>query len=417
VADQSIYGIMSHDPLYQKHIVLGVTGSISCYKALDIASKLVQAGAYVDVVLTKSATEFIQPLAFKALTNRQPYVNMFDLDAKDGESHVELARRCDAMLIAPLTATTMAKLSHGIADDLVALTALATDKPLLVAPAMDSQMWINPATQYNMKNLIQRGVQIIGPAEGRLASGRVGAGRLVEPTDIVDELRYRLARELGDLSSLKVVVTAGGTREAIDPVRYVGNRSTGKMGYAIAEAARNRGASVSVVTTVDRQSVVGIRDIRVETAAEMLDAVQQECQTADVLVMAGAVADYRPMNVADQKIKKPKSGASNMTIELEETTDIIASIGSQQKTGRLVKVAFAAETQDLIDNARRKIVAKGADFIVANDVSAVDSGFAVDTNRVTILDASGLEEALPVLSKYEVANVILSKALPLIGSE
>jgi phosphopantothenoylcysteine decarboxylase/phosphopantothenate--cysteine ligase len=417
VADQGIYGIMSHDPLYQKHIVLGVTGSISCYKALDIASKLVQAGAYVDVVLTKSATEFIQPLAFKALTNRQPYVNMFDLDAKDGESHVELARRCDAMLIAPLTATTMAKLSHGIADDLVALTALATDKPLLVAPAMDSQMWINPATQYNMKNLIQRGVQIIGPAEGRLASGRVGAGRLVEPTDIVDELRYRLARELGDLSSLKVVVTAGGTREAIDPVRYVGNRSTGKMGYAIAEAARNRGASVSVVTTVDRQSVVGIRDIRVETAAEMLDAVQQECQTADVLVMAGAVADYRPMNVADQKIKKPKSGASNMTIELEETTDIIASIGSQQKTGRLVKVAFAAETQDLIDNARRKIVAKGADFIVANDVSAVDSGFAVDTNRVTILDASGLEEALPVLSKYEVANVILSKALPLIGSE
>jgi phosphopantothenoylcysteine decarboxylase/phosphopantothenate--cysteine ligase len=417
VADQSIYGIMSHDPLYQKHIVLGVTGSISCYKALDIASKLVQAGAYVDVVLTKSATEFIRPLAFKALTNRQPYVNMFDLDAKDGESHVELARRCDAMLIAPLTATTMAKLSHGIADDLVALTALATDKPLLVAPAMDSQMWINPATQYNMKNLIQRGVQIIGPAEGRLASGRVGAGRLVEPTDIVDELRYRLARELGDLSSLKVVVTAGGTREAIDPVRYVGNRSTGKMGYAIAEAARNRGAAVSVVTTVDRQSVVGIRDIRVETAAEMLDAVQQECQTADVLVMAGAVADYRPMNVADQKIKKPKSGASNMTIELEETTDIIASIGSQQKTGRLVKVAFAAETQDLIDNARRKIVAKGADFIVANDVSAVDSGFAVDTNRVTILDASGLEEALPVLSKYEVANVILSKALPLIGSE
>jgi phosphopantothenoylcysteine decarboxylase/phosphopantothenate--cysteine ligase len=417
VADQSIYGIMSHDPLYQKHIVLGVTGSISCYKALDIASKLVQAGAYVDVVLTKSATEFIRPLAFKALTNRQPYVNMFDLDAKDGESHVELARRCDAMLIAPLTATTMAKLSHGIADDLVALTALATDKPLLVAPAMDSQMWINPATQDNMKNLIQRGVQIIGPAEGRLASGRVGAGRLVEPTDIVDELRYRLARELGDLSSLKVVVTAGGTREAIDPVRYVGNRSTGKMGYAIAEAARNRGAAVSVVTTVDRQSAVGIRDIRVETAAEMLDAVQQECQTADVLVMAGAVADYRPMNVADQKIKKPKSGASNMTIELEETTDIIASISSQQKTGRLVKVAFAAETQDLIDNARRKIVAKGADFIVANDVSAVDSGFAVDTNRVTILDASGLEEALPVLSKYEVANVILSKALPLIGSE
>lgn len=417
MADQSIYGIMSHDPLYQKHIVLGVTGSISCYKALDIASKLVQAGAYVDVVLTKSATEFIRPLAFKALTNRQPYVNMFDLDAKDGESHVELARRCDAMLIAPLTATTMAKLSHGIADDLVALTALATDKPLLVAPAMDSQMWINPATQDNMKNLIQRGVQIIGPAEGRLASGRVGAGRLVEPTDIVDELRYRLARELGDLSSLKVVVTAGGTREAIDPVRYVGNRSTGKMGYAIAEAARNRGAAVSVVTTVDRQSAVGIRDVRVETAAEMLDAVQQECQTADVLVMAGAVADYRPMNVADQKIKKPKSGASNMTIELEETTDIIASISSQQKTGRLVKVAFAAETQDLIDNARRKIVAKGADFIVANDVSAVDSGFAVDTNRVTILDASGLEEALPVLSKYEVANVILSKALPLIGSE
>ena len=260
-------------------------------------------------------------------------------------------------------------------------------------------------------------MQIIGPSDGRLASGRIGVGRLTDPARIVDELRYRLARELGDLSSLKIVVTAGGTREAIDPVRYVGNRSTGKMGYAIAEAARNRGAAVSVVTTVDRQSAVGIRDIRVETAAEMLDAVQQECQTADVLVMAGAVADYRPMNVADQKIKKAESDRSSMTIQLEQTTDIIASIDRQQKTGRLVKVAFAAETQDLIDNARRKIEAKGADFIVANDVSAADSGFAVDTNQVTILDASGLEESLPVLSKYEVANIILSKALPLIESD
>jgi phosphopantothenoylcysteine decarboxylase/phosphopantothenate--cysteine ligase len=321
------------------------------------------------------------------------------------------------MLIAPLTATTLAKLSHGMADDFVALTALAIDRPLLVAPAMDSQMWMNPATQDNVKSLIQRGVQIIGPAEGRLASGRVGAGRLVEPIDIVDELRYRLARDLGDFSSLKVVVTAGGTREAIDPVRYLGNRSTGKMGYAIADAARNRGASVSVVTTVDRRPSAGIRDIRVESAAEMLDAVQQECQTADVLVMAGAVADYRPMTVADQKIKKTESELSSMAIQLEGTTDIIASISSQQKTGRLVKVAFAAETQDLIDNARRKIEAKGADFIVANDVSAADSGFAVDTNRVTILDTSGLEESLPVLSKYEVANVILSKALPLVGSK
>jgi len=321
------------------------------------------------------------------------------------------------MLIAPLTATTLAKLSHGMADDFVALTALAIDRPLLVAPAMDSQMWMNPATQDNVKSLIQRGVQIIGPAEGRLASGRVGVGRLVEPIDIVDELRYRLARDLGDFSSLKVVVTAGGTREAIDPVRYLGNRSTGKMGYAIADAARNRGASVSVVTTVDRRPSAGIRDIRVESAAEMLDAVQQECQTADVLVMAGAVADYRPMTVADQKIKKTESELSSMAIQLEGTTDIIASISSQQKTGRLVKVAFAAETQDLIDNARRKIEAKGADFIVANDVSAADSGFAVDTNRVTILDTSGLEESLPVLSKYEVANVILSKALPLVGSK
>ena len=417
MAEQSTYQTINHDPLHGKNIVLGVTGSISCYKALDIASKLVQAGAHVDVALTQSATEFIQPLAFKAITNRQPYVNMFSLDAKDGESHVELARRCDAMLIAPLTATTLAKLSHGLADDFVALTALATERPLLVAPAMDSQMWMNPATQDNVRSLIQRGVQIIGPAEGRLASGRTGVGRLTDPLRVVDELRYRLARELGDLSALKIVVTAGGTREAIDPVRYVGNRSTGKMGYAVAEAARDRGASVSVVTTVDRPPAAGIRDVRIESAAEMLEAVRQECETADVLVMAGAVADYRPMNVADQKIKKAESDLSSMTIQLEETTDIIASIDSRQKTGRLVKVAFAAETQDLIANARRKIQAKGADFIVANDVSAADSGFAVDTNKVTILDASGSEESLPVLSKYEVANVILSKALPLIGSE
>lgn len=394
-------------PLAGRRIVLGVSGSIASYKAADVASRLVQAGAHVDVALTPGATEFIAPLTFRALTGRQPYVDLFR-DGDEGEAHVELARRADLMLIAPASASTLARLAHGLAEDFVSLTAIATHAPVLVTPAMDSQMWEHPAVQANRATLEERGVQFLGPVSGRLASGRTGSGRLMEPQDIVDHVKARLGRELGDLAGRTIVVSAGGTREAIDPVRYVGNRSSGKMGYAIAEAARDRGASVVLVTSAGLPRPAGIEVVPVESAEQMLKAVETACTRADALVMAAAVADYRPAEAAEQKLKKA-SGQSGRTIELVETTDIIASI-----QGDLVKVAFAAETQDLLANAQKKLASKGARFVVANDVTAPDAGFAVDTNRVTILDDAGGREALPLMQKYEVGWRVIDRVAALL---
>jgi phosphopantothenoylcysteine decarboxylase/phosphopantothenate--cysteine ligase len=393
-------------PLSDRHIVLGICGSIASYKAADITSRLIQAGAHVDVAMTPAAREFITPLTFRALTGRQPYVDMFR-DGAEGEAHVELARRADLMLIAPASASTMARLAHGLADDFVSLTALATVAPLLVAPAMDSQMWEHPATEANCTLLAERGVEFLGPVAGRLASGRVGAGRLMEPEEIVDRVKARLGRERGDLAGRRIVVTAGGTREAIDPVRYVGNRSSGKMGYALAEAARDRGASVTLITSAGLPKPAGIDVVTVESAADMLDAVQAACTHADALIMAAAVADYRPAEAAQQKIKK--DGQERRSIELVETTDIIASV-----KGDLVKVAFAAETQDLLANAQKKLASKGAQFVVANDVTAADAGFAVDTNRVTIIDAEGGRESLPLMLKYDVSLRVLDRVAVLL---
>ena len=408
--------IENEDPLEGLTVALGVTGSISCYKSLEIASRLVQAGATVDVIMTKSATQFVQPLAFKAITARVPYVDMFDPAAPEGESHVEIARRCDAMLIAPATASSMSKIANGLSDDFVSLTAIATKSPVLLAPAMDSNMWDHFATQANLSTLTDAGIQIIGPTEGRLASGRTGYGRLVEPIDIVDELRARIGRERGDLRGRRVVVTAGGSREAIDPVRFISNRSSGKMGYAIAQAARDRGALVTLISTVDRRVPACVQLVEVESAADMHEAVLSETRTADILVMAAAVADYRPAAVADQKIKKTDDDKGDASILLEKTTDIIASVSREQASGRLVKVAFAAETENLLANARKKIESKNIDFIVANDVSATDSGFATDTNRVTIIDEQGTEESLPLMSKVLVGHKILSRSLGLLES-
>lgn len=390
-----------------RYIVLGVSGSIASYKAAEITSRLVQAGAHVDVALTPGATEFITPLTFRALTGRQPYVDLFR-DGNEGEAHVELARRADLLLVAPASASTLARLAHGLAEDFVSLTALATTAPVLIAPAMDSQMWDHPAVQANRALLEERGAQFLGPLSGRLASGRMGSGRLMEPADIVDHVKARIGREQGDLAGRTVVVSAGGTREAIDPVRYVGNRSSGKMGYALAEAARDRGASVVLVTSAGLPRPAGIEVVAVESAAEMLDAVQTACKRADALIMAAAVADYRPAEAADQKLKKV-AGQSGRTIELVETTDIIASV-----QGDLVKVAFAAETQDLLANAQKKLASKGARFVVANDVTAADAGFAVDTNRVTILDDQGGRETLPLMLKYEVAWHVLDRVAALL---
>ncbi|MBT5773690.1 MAG: bifunctional phosphopantothenoylcysteine decarboxylase/phosphopantothenate--cysteine ligase CoaBC [Dehalococcoidia bacterium] len=398
----------SDGPLSGRHIVLGVTGSIACYKALDITSQLVQAGAVVDIAMTASATKFVTPLTFRSLTAREPYVDMWHPHGEFGEAHVELARRADLMLIAPATASAMARLAHGLADDFVSLTALATEAPLLLAPAMDSQMWSHAATQFNRALLEERGAQFIGPAEGRLASGRTGAGRLVEPRAIVDEVRARLGRERGDLRGRTIIVSAGGTREAIDPVRFVGNHSSGKMGRAIAEAARDRGASVVLVTTVAGDAPSAVRVVSVDSADDMSAAIHERVGKADALIMAAAVADYRPADAAQQKIKRGEVG--DISIDLVENEDIIAGVSEPN----LVKVAFAAETQDLIANAQKKLASKGAKLIVANDVTATDAGFGTDTNRITILDTDGGREDVPLMTKYECAMRILDRVAELL---
>ncbi|MEI6665491.1 MAG: bifunctional phosphopantothenoylcysteine decarboxylase/phosphopantothenate--cysteine ligase CoaBC [Chloroflexota bacterium] len=392
-----------------RNIVVGVSGSIAAYKAAEVVSRLVQAGAHVDVAMTRAATEFITPLTFRALTGRDPYVDIYR-HVVAGEAHIELARRADLMLIAPATASTLARLAHGLADDFVSLAALATAAPVLVAPAMDSQMWDHPATQANKTTLEHRGVQFLGPVSGHLASGRTGAGRLLDPEEIVDLVKARLGKEHGNMNGLKVVVTAGGTREEIDPVRYLSNHSSGKQGYAIAEAARDRGAEVTLITTAGLPTPGGVRAIKVASALEMLEAVRNSAKTADTVIMAAAVADYRPSNPADRKLKKADMG-DQLTVELIENPDI-----SKEVTGDFVKVVFAAETNDLIVNATKKLQAKGAALIVANDVSATDAGFGTDDNRVTILDPEGGREDLPLMTKYEVAGRILDRVVDLLAS-
>ncbi|MGE3962462.1 MAG: bifunctional phosphopantothenoylcysteine decarboxylase/phosphopantothenate--cysteine ligase CoaBC [Dehalococcoidia bacterium] len=396
------------DPLRGAHVVLGVTGSISCYKAVEVASRLVQAGAIVDVALTSHAAEFVTPLTFRSITAREPYGDMWRPHGEYGEAHVELARRARVMVIAPATASCLARLAHGLADDMVSLTAIATTAPLLIAPAMDAQMWEHPATQANVELLRQRGVQFLGPASGRLASGRVGSGRLVEPAEVVDRARARLAREGGDYTGRKVVISAGGTHEYIDPVRYITNKSSGKMGYALAEAARDRGAEVVIVSTVSQPIPATVRVVSVESALQMQEAVLAECADADALIMAGAVADYRPASSSDHKIKRETAG--DISIDLVENPDVIASVPTDNaRPGGLIKVAFAAETNDLLANAQRKLAKKGARFVVANDVTATDAGFGVDDNRVTILDDAGGQTDYPLMSKYAVGHTILDR--------
>lgn len=393
-------------PLDGKRIVLGITGSIACYKAVDAASKLTQAGALVDVILTDSARQFVAPLAFRGVTMRPVFTDMFDPQSALAEEHVALARAADAMLIAPATATTIARLAHGMADNMVALTALATTAPVVVAPAMDAQMWEHPATQANIATLRERGVSIAGPAEGRLASGHSGAGRLLETEALLGALRMALGGR-GDLAGHHVVVSAGGTQEPIDPVRFIGNRSSGKMGFALAEAARDRGARVSLVTgPAALGTPYGVARIDVRTTAEMASVLRQATASCDALIMAAAPADFRAARPADQKIKR--TGAS-LTVELAPNEDILAGLG-----GGFVKVGFAAETDDVVANARGKVAKKGLDLIAANDVGAPQAGFSHDTNRVTLIDASGAVEELPLLSKYDVAVRILDRVAALI---
>ena len=393
-----------------KNIALGVTGSIACYKAVDLASKLVQLHAGVDVLMTDAALQFLTPLTFAAITHRPVVTSMFDPESELSINHVAAAERADLVAVVPATANSLAKLAHGRADDPVSATVLATRAPVLVAPAMDANMFDNPATQTNVRLLQERGVYVAGPVEGRMASGLVGRGRLVEPAELVGHIRILLGRD-GDLAGRKIVVSAGGTREAIDPVRVIANHSSGKMGYAIAEAARDRGADAVLVTAPTAlPDPTGVKVASVNSALEMGYALDKECADADAVIMAAAVADWRVAEIADQKVKK--TGADIWTIDLIKNPDLIAGIHADN----LVKVGFAAESEDLIKNARAKIQSKDLHFIVANDITAEDAGFAVDDNRVIILDREGSVERLPLMSKYDVGVEILDRVRPLLGS-
>ncbi len=401
------------NPLKDKTILLGVSGSIAAYKAAELASRLTQAGARVDVILTQAATQFITPLTFQSVTGRKAFT---DTDLWGGEGHVThiaLGRAADLLLIAPATANTLARLAHGLADNLLSVSALAAHCPLLLAPAMDAGMYSHPATQANVEILRSRGATLIGPAAGHLASGLVGVGRMVEPAEIVDQARLVLARS-GPLAGRKVVVTAGGTREAIDPVREIANRSSGKQGFALAQAALDAGAQVTLVSApAPLPTPSGARRRDVRTAAEMLSAVLDEVQDADALLMAAAVADFRPSRAADHKLKK---AGGVPQIHLEETEDILAAVSRQrqEKGSPRVTVGFAAESQDLLENARAKLRNKGLELIVANDISATDAGFEADTNRVTLLFADGSQKDLPLLSKAEVAEAVIEQVVRLL---
>ena len=394
-------------PLSGRRVTLGVTGSISAYKSIEAARRLEDAGAIVDVALTPSAARFVPPLTFRSLVKGEVAADLWD-PAAPAEQHVAMGRRADAMLVAPASATTIAKLAQGIGDNPVTLTALATSAPLVVAPAMDSVMYGQPAVQANLELLKARGVFIAGPAIGRLASGGRGLGRLIEPIGLAAAVRSAIGRTVGDLRSRHIIVTAGGTREPIDPVRFVGNHSSGKMGVAVAEAARDRGAAVTLITTQSPpQGRYGIVVRSVGTAIEMQTEIQNAARGANALVMAAAVADYRPAEAAESKLKKQDAEEAGMTLEMVENPDVIASI----EAPHLLKVGFAAETDDLINNARAKIEKKGLAFIAANDVTQSDAGFRVDTNRVVLLDADGQVERLPLLHKYDVAVAILERLM------
>lgn len=413
--------------LSSKRILLGVTGSIAAYKAADLASKLMQANAQVDVILSGAAEKFITPLTFQSVTGRRAYA---DADLWGNEAHVlhvGLGHAADLLVIAPCTANTIAKLAFGQADTLLTVTALASRSPLLIAPAMDAGMFDHPATQENLDTLKKRGATIIGPGEGHLASGLSGVGRMLETAEIIGHIRLILGRG-GPLADKKIVITAGGTQEPLDPVRVLTNRSSGKQGYALAQAALDAGAQVTLITTpASLTPPIGARVIPVETAKQMLDAVLEESAGSDALIMAAAVADFRPKNMAADKIKKD-SGIPQ--IELEGTEDILKTVSGngsgrpalhsshrrsalETKRPRVV-IGFAAESRDLLENAAVKLKSKHLDLIAANDISASDAGFASETNRVTLLFADGRREALPLMSKNEVAEIIMGRVADLL---
>ena len=395
--------------LADKTIVLGITGSVAAYKAADIASKLTQAGAKVEVVMTEPATKFITPLTLRSITGGAVVTDMFDLVSQHNIEHIALGEVADLVVIAPATASLIAKLAVGIADDMVTLTVLATKAPVILAPAMDVNMFDNPITQENLNKLKARGFTIVDPGYGRLASGKVGWGRLADVDKIISTITQVLGKS-SDLKGKRMVVTAGGTQEPIDPVRHIGNPSSGKMGYAIAEAARDRGASVTLIAApTSLPNPAGVEVIHIRTAAEMKKAVAKAVAKTDALIMAAAVADYQPKTIAKTKIKKE---TPSLTLELVRTPDIITAV-----KGDFLKVGFAAESEDVVANARKKLKKKQLDLIVANDITDASSGFGVDTNKVTLIDKKGKAESLPLMSKREVADRILDRVVELLGAK
>lgn len=390
--------------------MLGVTGSIAAYKAAAIASGLTQQGALVDVVMTREATEFVRPLTFEALTHRPVVSDVLALLPGWEIAHVAMAHDADIFVVAPATAHTIAKLALGLADDPVSATGLSTQAPGVLAPAMETGMWQHPATQAHIGTLRQRGWIIVAPESGRLASGAVGEGRMAAPERIVDVVKHVAARG-GDFAGWKVAVTAGGTREAVDPVRFLSNRSSGKMGQAVAEAARDRGAEVVLISTVSLPRLEGVELLAVESADEMADAVLGALDRVDALVMSAAVADFKPAAKAGEKIKR-RDGTPQLL--LVPTVDVLSTAKARRaETGRPLIVGFAAETQNLLANAREKASRWEVDLVVANDVSLEGSGFGSDMNQVTILRSSGENLDLPLMPKIDVAHRLLDELVKL----
>jgi len=381
-----------------RRIILGVTGGIAAYKAVLLCRMLVDAGAHVVPVMTESAQKFVGKATFDALASEPVRTSIFD--DSDPIPHTTLGQTADLVVVAPATARSIGSYASGISDDLLTAILVATRAPVVVCPAMHTEMWEHPAVQDNLETLRNRAVTVVAPEEGRLAGGDSGSGRLADPEKIFEVITELLTN--GDFSGRKVVVTAGGTREAIDPVRYVGNRSTGKQGYAMAEAAVARGAEVTLISTVELEVPVGVDLVSVESASQMHEAVLERAD-ADVIIMAAAVADFRPVDTSDSKIKKD-GGPPELL--LEATADILSNLGSSKLPGQVI-VGFAAETDELIAHARMKLEKKNVDVIVANDVSAPEVGFAHETNEVTILEADGCQRHVSLRSKREIADEVL----------
>lgn len=422
--------------LLNRHIIIGICGGIASYKAVELVSQLQQAGALVDVVMTEHAEDFIRPLTFSTMSHRPVFSDLWEPSGRAAERHIELAETAELLAVVPATANTLAKLAGGMADNMLTAVALATRAPLLLAPAMYRDMYTHPATQANLTLLRERGAFIIEPEVGRLASGAIGPGRLPDTQVLMGAIRKVLGRT-GDLAGRRVLVTAGGTHEPIDPVRYIGNRSSGKMGYALATEARDRGAHVILVAgPVALQAPYGVEVHQVETAMQMRDAVHAFLPDIDVLVMSAAVADFRPASPSAHKIKKDDyetreleqhADESEFSVRLVKNPDILGELAETQRgqdilgdreqpKQRLIRVGFAAETNDIITYARSKLVKKHLDLLVANDVSRSDSGFGTDTNKVLLLSANGVMEDLPVMPKTGVAAAIWDRVVSLLDT-